>query len=122
MGHVKRIPIYDATAPITCTADSREIDARVEHLERMHRNLARVERSEDGVVLHFPSRPDIEADVRQFAMDEKGCCQFWGFEVVTSPDEIVLRWDGPPDVSAFMDDVLARLESDEPITASSGLL
>jgi hypothetical protein len=119
---VKRIPIYDATAPITCTADGNELAARVAQLERLHRNLARVERSEDGILLHFPNRPEIEADVRQFAVDEKGCCQFWGFEVTTSADGILLRWDGPPEVSGFMDDVMRRLEADEPITAASGLL
>jgi hypothetical protein len=116
----ERIPIYDATAPIACTADGSEIAARIEQLERIHTQLERVERTPDGLLLHLPNRPDIEADVRQLVVDEKGCCQFWGFEVATTVDEIVLRWDGPPEVTAFMDDLLARLEGDEPITALDG--
>lgn len=116
------IRIYDATAPITCTADEQELAARVEHIERLHTELERIERTDDGVLLHFPKRSGIEADVRRFTVDEKGCCQFWGFEVTTTAEAVVLRWDGPPEVSDFMDELVARLESDEPITAASGLL
>jgi hypothetical protein len=26
--------------------------------------------------LHFPNQPEIEADVRRFTIDDKGCCGF----------------------------------------------
>jgi DNA-binding transcriptional MerR regulator len=116
------IPLYDATASITCTADGSEIASRLQQIERMHTAVVRAERTEHGVLLHFPNRPDIEADVRQFTVDEKGCCSFWGFEVTVADDEIALRWDAPPTLDAFMDTLLDHLEGDEPITAASGLL
>lgn len=119
---MKSIPLYDATAPITCTASGSEIVDRIEQIERMHTNLARIERTDHGVLLHFSNQPEIEADVRQFTVDEKGCCNFWGFEVTVTDDEIVLRWDAPPTLDDYMDTLLAHFESDEPITAASGLL
>ena len=115
-------PLYDATAPITCTADGGELAARIEQVERMHANLRRIGRTEHGVLLVFPNRADVEADVRRFAVDEKGCCRFWGFAVEVTEAEVVLRWDAPPALDDYMDGLVARFESDEPITASDGLL
>lgn len=119
---MKTIPLYDATAPITCTASGSEIADRIAQIERMHANLDRIERTEHGVLLRFPNDPDIEADIRQFTVDEKGCCTFWGFEVTVTDDEIALRWDAPPTLDDYMDTLLAHFEGDEPITAASGLL
>jgi hypothetical protein len=119
---MKPIPIYDATVPIACTADNTELAQRVEQIERMRNNLVGIERTEHGVLLRFPSRADIEADVRQFAVDEKGCCQFWGFDITVDEEELTLRWDAPPTLDDFMERLRADLEGDEPITAASGLL
>lgn len=119
---MKSRPIYDADAPITCTADNSEIARRIEQIERMHTNLAGVERTDHGVLLRFPNRPDLEADVRQFTVDEKGCCQFWGFDITITDEQISLRWDAPPTLAEYMDRLLAHFDSDEPITAASGLL
>lgn len=119
---MQSIPLYDATAPITCTADGSEIADRIQQIERMHTSLERIERTEHGVLLRFPNQPDIEADLRQFTIDEKGCCTFWGFEVTVTDDKINLRWDAPPSLDEYMDTLVAHFESDEPITASSGLL
>ena len=119
---MKSIPIYDATAPVACTAASDEIPVRINQIAELRDSLARVERTEDGLLLHFPNRDDIEARVRRFTVDEKGCCQFWGFEVDTVGDDLILRWEGPPDVSEFMDELHAFFESDQPLTTFSGLL
>jgi hypothetical protein len=75
------IPIYDGTAPITCTIDSDEIPERIELVERMRQNLERLERTPHGLLLHFPDRPDIQGDLSRFVVGEKRCCQFWGFAV-----------------------------------------
>ncbi len=99
---MKTIPIYDATAPITCTAASDEVSLRIEQIERMRSNLDRIERTEHGMLLHFPNRPDIEAELRKFTIDEKGCCQFWGFDITTQPDELILRWDAPPTLDEYI--------------------
>jgi hypothetical protein len=119
---VKLIPLYDDTAPIACSADATELAARVEQIERMHRQLAHIERTEHGVLLRFPHDAELEADVRQFASDEKNCCGFWGFAVTTSDDAITLQWDAPPTMHDYMDDLLTKFENEEPITALSGLL
>jgi hypothetical protein len=119
---MRSIPLYDATAPIACTADSDEIAERIEVIERMRAVLDRVERTEHGMLLHFPNRPEIDADVRRFAVDEKGCCRFWGFAVTVADDELTLRWDAPPALDEYVDRLLAYFEGDEPITAVSGLL
>ena len=74
------IPIYDATAPVACTATGNEIQGRIQQIERMRSDLTRLERTEHGLLLHFPNRPDIDAHLRTFTIDEKGCCAFWGFD------------------------------------------
>lgn len=119
---MKNIPIYDATAPISCTAASDEVSTRIEQIERMRSNLHRIERTEHGMLLHFPNRPDIEADLRKFTIDEKGCCQFWGFDITAQPDELTLRWDAPPTLDDYVTRLVTFFEGDEPLTASSGLL
>jgi hypothetical protein len=119
---MKSIPLYDATAPIACTASGEEITQRIEVVQRMHANLTRIERTEHGMLLHFPNRPDVDADLRRFAVDEKGCCQFWGFAVTADGDDLTLRWDAPPALDDYVEKLLAYFEGDEPITAVSGLL
>jgi hypothetical protein len=119
---MKLIPIYDATAPITCTATSDALRTRIEQIERLRAAMTRVERIPHGLLLHFPDRPSVDAEVRRFAVDEKGCCQFWGFAIDTVDDELTLRWEGPPDTAALMDRLHAFLGSDQPLTAADGLL
>ena len=118
---MKQIPLYDATAPIACTITTAEIPERIELIERMRANLTGLERTAHGMVLHFPARPDIEADLRQFAIDEKRCCQFWGFDVLTE-DGLALRWDAPPTANDIVDQLEAFLRGDEPASALAGLL
>ena len=99
---MKPIPLYDETAPVACTISDEEIPDRVAQLERMRDNLDAVERTDHGLLLRFPVRADIEADLRRFAIDEKRCCQFWGFDVVTDGG-LALRWDAPPTADALLD-------------------
>lgn len=116
------IPIYDATAAIVCTAGRDELPARVEVIERLRTHLDRVERSEHGLVLHFPNRPEVADDLAQFSIDEKACCQFWGFATEATDEAITFRWDGPPAVDDLLDQLLDFFQGDEPLTALDGLL
>ena len=116
------IPLYDDAAPIVCTINSDDIPDRIALVERMRVALDHLDRTEHGLLLHFPNEPVIEADLRRFAVDEKRCCQFWGFDIEKAPDEITLRWDGPPDVAALLDRLNAYFLGDEHITAVAGLL
>ena len=119
---MKPIPIYDATAPITCTIGGDEVVGRIELVERMRNNLDRIERADHGLLLHFPPGADLEADLRRFAVDEKRCCQFWGFAIEATSDDLTLRWDGPPAAGDLLDQLLAYFEGDAPLTLISGLL
>jgi hypothetical protein len=116
------IPIYDDTVPVACTAGADELPQRIAQVERLRSHLLRIDRTTDGVLLHLPNQPDVAAEVASFTVDEKACCAFWGFEVTSTDDQIVLRWDGPPSVTGFFDDLAAFFGSDEPLTAFSGLL
>ena len=118
---MKLIPIYDATAPISCTATTDDLAARIEQVERLRSNLTRIERTDHGMLLYFPDRPGIEADLRRFTIDEKGCCQFWGFAITTNGDELILRWDAPPALGDHVTRLVSFFEGDEPLTTSSGL-
>jgi hypothetical protein len=116
------IPLYDDTKPITCTASAQETPERIEQVERMRDDVDRIERTPHGLLLHFPDRDDIGANLRRFVVDEKRCCEFWGFDVQRGEGELRLRWDGPPAVNELFDQLLRFFHSDEPITAFSGLL
>ena len=122
MPEPKPIPIYDDTAPIACTITRAEIPERIELIERMRAAMTAIDRTPTGLLLRFPDDPDVRADLATFAVDEKRCCQFWGFDIIDQADAVALRWDGPPAV----DDLLDRLETffttDEPIAALDGLL
>jgi hypothetical protein len=119
---MKPIPIYDATVPIACTASSDELPIRIDQIERLRGHLTRLERTPDGVLLHFPHRPEVEAEIGSFTVEEKACCAFWGFAVTKTDDEITLRWDGPPAVKDFFEELVDFFESDQPLTAFGGLL
>lgn len=118
---MKLIPIYDATTPIACTISAEEIPERIELVERLRSNVSELHRTEHGMLLRFPNRPDIEADLRRFAVDEKRCCQFWGFDVTTG-DELTLRWDGPPASGELIERLATWLTGDEPGSMLAALL
>jgi hypothetical protein len=115
-------PSYDAVVPITCTIGSDEIPGRIELVERMRQNLERLERTEHGLLLHFPDRPEVQADLARFAVEEKRCCQFWGFAVDNTDGDLSLRWDVPPAANELIDKIEAYFDGDEPLTSISGLL
>ena len=119
---MKLIPIYDDTVPIACTASSDELPIRIDQVERLRNHHTRVDRTTDGILLRFPRTPEIEAEVASFTVEEKACCAFRGFALTSTDDEIVLRWDGPPTVSDFFEELVAFFDSDQPLTAFSGLL
>jgi hypothetical protein len=116
------IPIYDATAPIACTISNAEIPERVELIERMRTAMTALERTPTGLLLHFPDSDAVRADLATFTVDEKRCCQFWGFDVTDEPSGVALRWDGPPAVDDFLDQIETFLTTDAPISLLDGLL
>lgn len=119
---MKPIPIYDDTAPIACTASSDELPVRIDQVERIRAHLLRHERTDHGLLLHFTDEPEIAAEVRGFTVDEKACCAFWGFDVTAANGVLTLRWDGPPEVNDFFDELVVFFDGYEPLTAIDGLL
>lgn len=107
--------------PISCTIGSDEISERIDLVERMRANLSQVERTDHGLRLRFPSRADVEVDLRRFAIDEERCCRFWRFAVDTTDGVLTLRWDGPPAAGDLLDQLHAYFEGDAPLTLISGL-
>jgi hypothetical protein len=118
----RRLPIYDATVPIVCTINAGEVQERIELFERLRTQHGRLDRTEHGVLLHFPAHPDIEADLRRFADEEKRCCSFWGFEIGRVGADLTLRWEAPPAAADLVQWLVAYLQGDEPLTEMSGLL
>lgn len=114
------IPV-DVDAPIACTASSAEIPVRIEQIGELRDQLRSIERTGTGLALHFPIDDDIEALLNDFAFAEKGCCQFWGFEITATTD-LTLRWNGPAEAQPFLDELHRYFGSDEQLTAFSGLL
>ena len=119
---MKLSPLYDDTAPLACTISEAELPGRVELVERMRSHLERLERTEHGMLLHFLIRPDIEDDLQRFAVDEKRCCEFWGFEVISGDGDLILRWDAPPSGGELIDRLEEFFAGDEPVSVLVGLL
>lgn len=120
---MKSIPIHDATAPIACTIGEEEIAGRVELLERLRESHVELRRTEHGMELTFPKDPHVDTDIRRFAVEEKRCCAFWGFEVTSGADTIVLGWDGPPEAVGIIERLAAYFDGDGDLdTALAALL
>ena len=110
-----------AEPPIACTLGDDDVPGRVALLERLRGNVTRVERTDDGVLLHFALRPDVYLDVRRLTVEEQRCCAFWRFAVETVGDDLRLRWDAPPAAARLVDDLHAYFTGDRPL-AGIGLL
>jgi hypothetical protein len=122
MSEPNLIPIYDETAPIACTITNAEIPERVALIERMRDALATIERTPTGLLLHFPDDAAVQDDLAAFAVDEKRCCQFWGFAVVDEARGVALRWDGPPAVDHLLDRLERYFNGDASVAILDGLL
>jgi hypothetical protein len=119
---VKRIPLYDESAPIACTIGADETADRMSLLERLRASHRTLDRTDHGILMRFPADPGVEADVRQLTIDEKRCCAFFGFEVTTTAGDVVLRWDAPPDAGTIIDGLADWFNGDAAPTALAGLL
>jgi hypothetical protein len=94
---VKELPLFDDTAPISCTIEAADRAGRRELLEKMRSAAHSIERTDFGLVLSFS--PDEQAVFKEFAKLEKQCCSFFGFAVESDS----LRWEAPPNATEIMD-------------------
>jgi hypothetical protein len=118
----KRLPLYDETAPVACTLSAEERPARVELIERFRGRLNDLERTDHGLLLHFDPDDDLAADLHRFTVDEKRCCEFWGFAVDRAPHDLTLRWDAPPAAAELIDRLEGFFRGDVPGLDLAGLL
>jgi hypothetical protein len=119
---MKRLPLYDADAPIVCSIGASDVPERIELVERLRSALLRLDRTEHGMLLHFPNDPAVEDDLRRFVIDETSCCRFWGFAVEVEPDALRLRWDGPPTAEDVIEELVTFFSGSGPFTPVFGLL
>ena len=122
MSDRRLIPIYDDSAPIACTITNAEIPDRVELIERMRAAMTSIDRTTTGLLLHFPDDETVRADLATFAVDEKRCCQIWGFAIPAEAAGGALRWDGPRAVDDLFDQLETFFTTDAPVSALEGLL
>lgn len=118
----KLIPLYDETADIACTITEAEIPGRLALIDDLRAAMTGLDRTDHGMLLHFRPDAEIEAKVRQFTLDEKRCCEFWGFGVSIDHAELTLQWNAPPTAMGLVDRLEAFFTGDEPASALSGLL
>ena len=118
----KLLPLNDGTAPIVCTIGDDEKADRIAIIERMRGCATSIERTDVGLLLQFPRTDATRADLERFAIDEKRCCQFWGFAVVDGDDDLALRWDGPATAVGLLDTIAQVLRSEKPVSSIEGLL
>ena len=119
--HPVTLPLYDVTAPLSCSIDAGEVPERIELLEKLRLSLLEVERTEHGLLLHLADTPDTRANAEQFTVDEKQCCAFWGF-AITRHDGLTLRWDGPPRTEPFIDRLVAYFDGSAPLGSLVGII
>lgn len=118
----KLLPLYDDSAAIACSLAADDRPERAALIAHLRDAMTSLERTQHGLLLHFPADPAVEAEVRAFAVDEKACCSFWGFGVATEGDELLLQWDAPPAAADIVDTLEAWLRSDDPDAALAGFL
>jgi hypothetical protein len=109
----RRIPLYDATAPIVCTLTAGEVQERRDLLGWLRANVVRTDRTEHGMLLHFTADDGVDAQLQHFARVEKQCCRFWGFEVERDAATTMLRWDAPPAADELLERLMAWFRGDE---------
>jgi hypothetical protein len=105
----ERVCSFDAGAgaPVACTADlsnERGVRAQLDGYRSAFAELAGTERFAGGFRWRFRARPGLEAELRQLAERERGCCGFLGFELTRSGDEIVWEATAPAGAESVLDE------------------
>lgn len=98
----------DPTAEVACTLPVREAGERLnafgdlvgDRLEAVSRNGDRLR-----IRLRRLGDVDLEAKVRAWAIEEKGCCAFLGFEVESEPDRVTLDIIAPDGAGATLEGI-----------------
>jgi hypothetical protein len=98
----------DPTAEVACTLPVREVGKRLNALEDLVSDrLEDVSRSGDRLRIRIrrDGDPELEAQVSAWAIEEKGCCSFLGFEIASDPDAVTLDIIAPEGASATLEGI-----------------
>ena len=87
----------DPTAEVACTLPVREAGERLTAFgDLVGDRLEDLARSGDRLRIRMrrDGDPELEAKARAWAIEEKGCCAFLGFEIESDPDTVTLNSAG----------------------------
>lgn len=115
------LPLYDPNAPIACSIQTDDLPDHISVLDQIRQAANDVSRTAHGVRITLPPSPGHRTLLQRFVEVESRCCPFWGIELQEG-DDLVLRWDGPPETSDFMDRLVDHLRGDAPLGALVGAI
>lgn len=98
----------DPSAEVACTLPVREAGERLNAFgDLVGDRLEEVSRSGDRLRIRIRrnSDPDLEANASAWAMEEKGCCAFLGFEITSDPDTVTLDIIAPDGAGATLEGI-----------------
>ncbi len=98
----------DPTAEVACTLPVREAGERLNAFgDLVGDRLEGVFRSGDRLRIRLgrDGDPDLEAKARAWAIEEKGCCAFLGFEIESDPDSVTLDIIAPDGAGATLEGI-----------------
>ena len=98
----------DPTAEVACTLPDREAGERLNAFgELVGDRLEAVSRSGDRLRIRIRRNGDaeLEAKASAWATEEKGCCAFLGFEIVSEPDHVTLDIIAPEGAGATLEGI-----------------
>ena len=119
---MKELPLFDEDAPIACTLSEAALSGRLDQLQLMRSKLRQLDRTSRGMVLRFDPDPHMEKELDSFALEEKQCCGFWGFDVQRSAEDLTLVWEAPPSAQLLIDQLSEFFQGIRPPEFLSGLL
>ena len=96
----------DPTAEVACTLPIREAGARLSAFgELVGDRLEGVSRSGDRLRIRVRRDGDaeLEAKASTWAIEEKGCCAFLGFEIESDPEAVTLDIIAPDGAGATLE-------------------
>jgi hypothetical protein len=109
MEHVMTVLSHvDPTAEVACTLPVREAGERLNAFgDLVGDRLEDVSRSGDRLRIRMrrDGDPELEAKASAWAIEEKGCCAFLGFDIESEPDRVTLEIIAPKGAGATLEGI-----------------
>ena len=98
----------DPTVEVACTLPIRDAGERLNAFgDLVGDRVEDVSRSGDRLRIRMrrDGDPDLEAKASAWAIEEKGCCAFLGFEIESEPDRVTLDIVAPEGAGATLEGI-----------------